>query len=69
MAVDTAAKRYSMINLAHHHEILIIPDASVDAPDRAHFLGLYSGISLLAGVGPISRGAFRRHAKKPRRWK
>lgn len=70
MAIDTAAKRYSMINLAHHHAILIIPDGTIGDADRAHLLGLYSGIALgEPTVGVPSRAVFRRHSHKPRRWK
>lgn len=65
MAIDTAAKRFSMMNMGAHHRILIIPDGTISAPDRAHLLGLYSGIALAA---PVVSGivAQRRHGKKPR---
>ena len=68
MAVDSASKRYSMLTLGHHIRILTIPDGTIAEADRAHLVGLYSGIALDEPV-IILRGNFRRHAKKPRRWK
>lgn len=53
MAIDTKAKRYSMLNWASGPSIVkpaFDPDASVDAGDRYHVLNLYSGISLGAPV-------------------
>jgi len=50
MAVDTAAKRYSMENFANPIITpLIIPDGVIAANDRTHFLSLYSGIVLSGG--------------------
>lgn len=47
MAVDTAAKRYSLVGLAAPvPSLLPIPDGTVEAADRAHLLWLYSGIAL-----------------------
>ena len=46
MAIDTRAKRVSMINFGEGDQILFDPDNVVGAGDRAHMLGLYSGISL-----------------------
>ena len=57
MALDTKAKRMSMLSFAnplawqHHYEV----DGSVDADDRAHLLHLYGGNALNnpAGGGTI----------------
>lgn len=46
MAVDTRQKRFSMINFGEGDLCLFEADAAVDADDRAHLLGLYSGIAL-----------------------
>ena len=47
MAVDTPAKRSSMLNWACglSFNLLPIPDGSYDAGDRQHLLGLYRGIA------------------------
>ena len=53
MAIDTKAKRMSMLSFAsplawgHHFEV----DGAVDADDRAHLLHIYGG-NALAGVSP-----------------
>ena len=55
MAVDSAGKRYSILNFGNPIITpLIIPDGTVAAADKYHFLNLYSGISLLAA--PIFAG-------------
>ncbi len=48
MAVDTRQKRMSMMGFGTSipGAILFEADGSVDADDRAHLLGLYSGIAL-----------------------
>lgn len=52
MAIDTAAKQMSMLNFGDgRSRVLPIPDGAYDGPDRAHLLGLYSGISLAVQVG------------------
>jgi hypothetical protein len=57
MAVDTAGKRYSFINFGRPPpSALIIPDGTIAASDRAHFLNLYSGISLSAVSPPVFTG-------------
>ena len=44
MAVDTAAKRFAMLNMRGPiHRPLFIPDGTVDAIDRAHLLNKYGG--------------------------
>lgn len=49
MAVDTFEKRKSIIDLARPGPAIPIPVTSgVAANERAHFLGLYSGIALSA---------------------
>lgn len=45
MAVDTKAKRFSMLNFGGESLVLIDPDGTVGVPDRLHFLNLYSGIA------------------------
>lgn len=59
MAIDTKAKRMSMLSFAsplawqHHFEV----DGAVDADDRAHLLHLYGGNALDApveGAGGLS---------------
>lgn len=54
MAIDTKAKRFSMMNMGHPGATIILPapDGTIDAGDRAHLLGLYSGITL---AGIVSR--------------
>lgn len=48
MAVDTRAKRFSMLNFGDGalNHVLFDVDGTVEAGDRAHMLGLYSGIAL-----------------------
>jgi len=58
MAIDTAAKRFSMLNFGTQPIIpLFIPDGSVDEGDRLHLLTLYSGISLSAVTPPTFNGS------------
>lgn len=57
MAVDTRQKRFSMMNFGEGDQVLFEADGTVDADDRAHLLGLYSGISLIA-VTPQVMGRF-----------
>lgn len=52
MAVDSVAKRFSMLAFARGPHIPI-PDGTIGQADRQHFLWLYGGILLTgAGVGP-----------------
>ena len=46
MAVDTAEKRYSMLNFGDGTNIHLLPepDGSIDLDDRQHLLDCYSGI-------------------------
>lgn len=47
MAVDTASKRYSMINMGDAViSPLFIPDSTIDDGDKYHLLNLYFGIAL-----------------------
>lgn len=64
--LDNRAKRASMIQFAHPNILhLPIPDGVIDAPDRAHRLGLYAGIALetaaeiMAVLVGMRLGAFR----------
>lgn len=52
MAVDTAAKRFSMMAFGRGPGNIPIPDGTIAAADRAHLLRLYGGIAL-AGA-PVS---------------
>lgn len=45
MAVDTATKRYSMINYGAGDELFPVPVNGSTAGDRAQALALYSGIA------------------------
>lgn len=51
MAIDTRQKRFSMMNFGEGDQVLFEADGSVDADDRAHLLGFYSGIAL-SGIVP-----------------
>lgn len=47
MAIDSANKRFSMMNFGIQPiSPLFIPDGTVDAGDKYHMLTLYYGISL-----------------------
>lgn len=48
MAIDTRAKRFSMLNFSEGDCLLPDADGSFDSADRAFLLGLYAGISLSA---------------------
>ncbi len=53
MAVDTREKRFSMMSLGDSTGITMFEaDGAVDADDRAHLLGMYSGIAKDAPVAP-----------------
>jgi len=52
MAIDTAHRRFSMINFGSGmatDDLLFVPDGSVDLNDRALLQGLYSGVGSFAG--------------------
>ncbi len=50
MAIDTREKRFSMLNFGagRNSRTLFEADGAVDADDRLHLLGLYSGIAAAA---------------------
>ena len=51
MAIDTAQKRYSMMDFGSPYPIhLFEPDGAVDLDDRQHLLALYSGIVITVVV-------------------
>ena len=52
MAVDTAEKRYSMLNFGDGNNWHMLPqvDGSIDLDDRQHLLDCYSGIVFAGGV-------------------
>ena len=57
MAINTAARRYSILNFGRTPVFpLFIPDGSVDDGDRLHLLNLYSGIALSAVTPPVFSG-------------
>jgi len=47
MAIDTAEKRFSILNFGKYPSLpLIISDGTIGPSDRSHLLNLYSGIAL-----------------------
>jgi hypothetical protein len=48
MAIESKAKRWSMMNFASpiHHHPLFEPDGAIDADDRSVMNNLYGGIAL-----------------------
>jgi hypothetical protein len=65
MAVDTAEKRFSMLNFGdgNHWHMTFEADGTVDLDDRQHLLDCYSGIAFGAPAGNVLasqlRAAFR----------
>ena len=70
MAVDTAEKRFSMLNFGDGTTIHLLfeTDGAVDLDDRQHLLDCYSGIAFgapagvagqLLSIGSNMRGGFR----------
>lgn len=53
MAVDTREKRMSMMNFGDTSITLFEADGAVDADDRYHLLGMYSGISKSGIPAPV----------------
>ncbi len=54
MAVDTAEKRFSMLNFGdgNHWHMTFQVDGAIDLDDRQHLLDCYSGIVFAGGVAP-----------------
>ena len=54
MAVDTAEKRFSMLNFGDGTNIHLLfePDGAVDLDDRQHLLDCYSGIAFASPAVP-----------------
>lgn len=50
MAVDTATKRYAMVNFGNGDALYPVPDGTIAAVDRHHFLGLYQETTSSSGV-------------------
>lgn len=50
MAIDSVAKRFSIMDMDNNHAV-IVPDGTIDGGDRQHLLMLYSGIAADAGGG------------------
>jgi hypothetical protein len=57
--IDTAQKRFSMMNFGGTEALLFEPDSAVDGDDRAMLLGLYAGITLDGGGGGPAAGVSR----------
>lgn len=57
MAVDTATKRYSMINFGAGDELGPVPVNGSTVGDRLHGLGLYSGLAADAPASGVNQGA------------
>lgn len=57
MAIDTASKRFSMMNFGTQPIApLFIPDGTVNDGDKYHMLTLYFGIALNSPVAPTIGG-------------
>jgi len=57
MAVDTAQKRFSMLNAGWLPPVILFePDGTVDADDRAHLLNIYGGNALSGVTAPVFSG-------------
>ena len=54
-AVDTADRRYSMLNMTGY--VLPVPNSEIDAEDRLHLLGLYAGIAAGEPAAPADPAA------------
>jgi hypothetical protein len=65
MALDTQDKRASSISRLPLMRVLPLADGSVDAPDRMHTVGVYSGIA--AGAPPSGSPWWYYHLAKQRR--
>ncbi len=59
MAVDTAEKRFSMMNLGGgmHIHLTFEVDGAVNLDDRQHLLDCYSGIAFDGAVAGLPAGA------------
>lgn len=59
MAIDTAAKRFSMMDmgLEGYTPAVPLPDGTIDEGDRAHSLWLYSGLTGGGGT-PAARALY-----------
>lgn len=57
MAVDTAEKRFSMLNFGDGNNWHMLPqaDGTIDLDDRQHLLDCYSGIVFAGGAAPSVR--------------
>lgn len=52
MAVDTAAKRFSMMNFSDGVQVPMLPDGTVGQGDKQHLLDCYAGIAFSNGAAP-----------------
>ena len=59
MAIDTAEKRFSMLNFGGGSTVHLLfePDGTVDLDDRQHLLDCYSGIAFSAPAGGQGAGS------------
>lgn len=57
MAIDTAEKRFSMLNFGDGSTIHLLfeADSTVDLDDRQHLLDCYSGIAFSGAAPPTGR--------------
>jgi hypothetical protein len=56
MAIDTAEKRFSIVDLSSPWRVqTVVPSGTVDESERAHFIFMYAGISLIAAIPPADR--------------
>ena len=55
MAVDSKAKRFSMMNFGEGDLLLPDPDGTIGQIDRAHLLGLYGWLLSVSPVYPLRR--------------
>lgn len=67
MAIDTAAKRFSMLNFSESSPSMLLfrADGVVDADDRSHLLALYGGIPLSVPV-QVAIGRYLTFSQKTR---
>ena len=58
MAVDTRNKRFSLLGFAQARGMPLVfpnPDGTLNSDDRAHFVYLYPGISIVSGQPTMQR--------------
>ena len=58
MAVDTAAKRFSMMNFSDGVQVPPLPDGTIGQGDKQHLLDCYSGIDFSGAAPPAAGDSF-----------